>query len=289
MGAYTKTAFRLFGQLSENISHYFPDTRKDLKVARFKTSFQEYLSTTMLTCLIFFLVGLPVLSVVFSLLFKTFLLGFITAFTISIFLAILFFYISLIYPNIIAKGRAKELEKALPFASLYLSTVSGSKLPLYKTLEIFSKFSGYGEIAKEVNLINQDMKMFGFDVNTALERAVERSPSRDFKELLWGILSTARTGGDMSQYLKEKSKNFIDAYRRKLYEYSHTLTLYIEIYLTAIVLGVIFFTILTSIVSGIGGAPSNIVVLQFFLIFLFIPMISILFIYLIKATAPSGE
>lgn len=289
MGFYTKTAFRLFGQLSEKISHFFPDTRRDLRMARFKTSFQEYLSTALLNCFILFIVGLPTLSFVLSFIFKTFLFGFITALTVSIILVTILFYFYLIYPGLVARNRAKEMEKNLPFATLYLSTVSGSKLPLHKTLEIFSKFSGYGEIAQEVDLINQDMKMFGFDVNTALERAVERSPSRDFKELLWGILSTVRSGGDLAKYLKEKSKNFIDEYRRRLYEFSHTLTVYIEVYLTAIVLGAIFFTILTSIISGIGGAPSNIIVLQFFLIFLFLPLISILFIYLIKATAPTGE
>jgi hypothetical protein len=41
--------------------------------------------------------------------------------------------------------------------------------------------------------------------------------------------------------------------------------------------------------SGVGGAPSNVIVIQFFLIFLFLPLISILFIYLIKTSAPVGE
>jgi flagellar protein FlaJ len=289
MGLYTRTAFKLFSKLAENISDYFAETKTDLKLARIKASLQEYLSTAFFTSFLVFLIGLPFLSLILGYFLKNFLFSFLTALTVSLFSSVLFFYIFLQYPKFIAKDKSKNLEKTLPFASLYLSTISGSRLPLHKSLEIFSKFSGYGEIAKEVDLINQDMKMFGYDVNTALERAVDRSPSKSFKELLWGILATTRAGGDIVLYLKEKSKNFIDEYRRKLYEFSHTLTVYIEIYLTAIVLGAIFFTVLTAVVSGIGGAPGDIIVLQFFLIFVFMPVISILFIMLVKTSTPGSE
>lgn len=289
MGFYARTAFRLFSKLSESISYYFTETKTDLKTARFKISLQEYLSTALLSCLIFFLVGLPVLSCIFVFIFEKFVFSFAAAFGLSILLAALLFYVFLTYPKIIIKEKAKKLDKNLPFASLYLSTVSGSKLPLHEVFKIFSKFSGYKAITEEVNLINQDMEMFGFDINTAIERAIERSPSKNFKELLWGILSTIMAGGDLALYLKEKSKTFISEYRRTLYEYSHTLSLYIEVYLTVIILGTIFFTILTAIISAIGGAATNIIFLQFVMIFLLVPAVSVLFIILIRSTTPGGE
>ena len=58
--------------------------------------------------------------------------------------------------------------------------------------------------------INNDTKLFGLDIITALERAVERSPSKNFSELLYGLLSTIRAGGDMNIYLKQKSINFMN-------------------------------------------------------------------------------
>jgi flagellar protein FlaJ len=186
--------------------------------------------------------------------------------------------------------KAKEIDKSLPFASLYLSTIAGSELPLHESFKLFTKFGGgYGKIREEIGLIVQDMELFGLDINTALERGIERTPSKNFSELLWGILSVARTGGNVHQYLKQKSSGFMEDYRRKLYEFSHSLTVYIEIYLTAIVLGTIFFTVLTAIISGIAGTTRNIILLQAFLIFVLIPLISILFIFLVRKTAPPGE
>lgn len=69
------------------------------------------------------------------------------------------------------------------------------------------------------------------------------------------------------------------------------MTIYIEIYLTTIVIGAIFFTILTSIMSGMSqsGSTSGTIVIQFFLIFFFMPLISALFILLIKTATPTEE
>ena len=162
---------------------------------------------------------------------------------------------------------------------------------MHKIFDIFSKFGKYGELTDEIKSIQNDIDVFGLDVNTALERAVERSPSKMFKEMIWGMLSTMRSGGDLSIYLKETAVNMVNEYKRKLYEFSHQLTIYIEVYLTTIVLGAIFFTILTSIMSGIveTGSATDIVVLQFFLIFIFMPLVSILFILMIKSITPGAE
>ncbi|MEM5878866.1 MAG: type II secretion system F family protein, partial [Candidatus Aenigmatarchaeota archaeon] len=174
------------------------------------------------------------------------------------------------------------------FATLHLFTLVSAKLPLDKVLEIFSKFGGYGEISEEISKIQSDMKMFGLDVNTALERAVERCPSKNLKEILWGILSTNISGGEVDIYLREKAKSLMSEYRMKLRDFSHQLGIYLEIYITAVILGAVFFLILTSIVAGIAGTSEQILFLQFFLIFIFLPAISAIFIYLIKIATPGG-
>jgi flagellar protein FlaJ len=239
--------------------------------------------------MILFIAQLPVLSFVLGFFLQPFLFSFMSSVMLSMVVSAGVFIFMMNYPKVTIKSKSKDMDTSLPFATLYLSTVSGSKLPLYKIFEIFNKFTSYDELANQIHEINEDIKIFGLDVNTALERAVERSPSKNFKELLYGILSTVRSGADLSVFLKEKSRSFMAEYRRQLYEFAHSLTLYIEVYLTAIVLGSIFFTILTSILSGIGGVSGNIIMLQFFLVFVFIPMISLVFIMLIRSITPGGE
>ncbi|MDI6798558.1 MAG: type II secretion system F family protein [Candidatus Aenigmarchaeota archaeon] len=289
MGFYTRLAMSLFGQWSEIIAPYFSEIKSDLKSARLRTSLQEYISTAILTSFLIFGFEFPLLSFIFALLGQGFLFSFIFSFTLSIFVTLTFFHARMAYPKVLIRERAKKLDNALPFASLYLSTIAGSKLPVYRTFEIFSKYSKYGEITEEISRITGDVESFGMDINTALERAIERTPSKKFKEMLWGVLSISRTGGDLNAFLKERARGFAIEYRRKLYEFSHQLTMFIEIYLTAIILGAIFFVTLTSVMSGIAGTGGNVLILQFFLIFFFLPLVSLAFIALIRSIAPGGE
>jgi flagellar protein FlaJ len=288
MGFYSRAAFKLFGDYVGSIGEYFPELKLDLKRSKTKMSVEEFLSQAVLTAFLVFLVEVPILSLIFGIVLKSFLFAFFTAFTSSIFLSIMFFYFYINYPKMLIKEKEKKINRILPFSTLYLSTIASTKLSLPKTLKIFSKF-GSKEVADEINSINRDIEMFGLDTNTALERAIERSPSKSLRELFYGILSTIQAGGDLSVFLKEKSKSMMVEYRRKLYEFAHSLTLYLEIYLVAIILGAIFITILTAIISGISGGASGMLTLQFMMVFVLIPTISILFTYLVRVATPGGE
>jgi len=289
MSDYVKIAMRFFHPMTDVMTPYFSNLKPDLKRAAIKMSVQEYIASGIFLSFLIFLIELPLLSFIFSLIFSNFLFGFITSFTVSFFLTTIFFLSYVNYPKVLIRSRAKNIDDVLPFASLYLATIASSKLPLHKVFEIFAKFAARGELAEEIGRIQNEIRLFGIDVNTALEKAVERTPSKLLKELLYGILSTSRSGGDLGIYISEKAKSFMLEYRRKLYEFSHQLTIFVEVYLTAIVLGAIFFVVLTSILSGIGGGAGNVIFLQFFLIFVFLPMVSAVFILLIKSITPGGE
>jgi len=290
MPSFTKLGMRLFGPLSEGVMPYFPELKSNIRRAKLRTSLQEYFSNAILVTILIFVFEMPLLSFIFGLYFQNFLFGFISSFTVTIFLSLIFFFAFINYPKTIVSERSKKIDGELSFASIYLTSITGSKLPLNKIFEVFSKFGEYTEIKNEILAINKDTELFGMDVNTALERSAERTPSKGLKELLWGILSINKTGGDLDVYIKEKTKNFVSEYRRKVYEFSHQVSLIIEVYLTSIVIGSIFFTILTSIMSGISsGGTANLIFLQFFLIAAVLPLTSILFIIIIKTMRPGGE
>lgn len=288
MGFIEKISMRLFHDLALFLESIFPELRDDLKMARMRISTREYIARSVFIAFLVFLAEVPILSFIFGLTLQTFLFSFIFSFTVSIFLAGSFFFLSLNYPKLVAKERAKKIEKDLPFATLFLSTIAGSKLPLYRILSIFSEFGEYGEINNEILDIVRGVEVFGLDINTSLQRAIERTSSKPFKDLLWGMLSINKTGGEMDVFLREKAKNFMEEYRRKLYEYSRQLMFIIEIYLTSIVLGAIFFTILTAIMGGMAGG-GGLIVIQFLLIVVFIPLITFGLIFVIRSMNPGGE
>lgn len=289
MSFYTRAAFAIFGRASDTVSIFFPDLSDNLKKSGMKTSNKEYISTGMLTSFLFFLGEIPLLSFIFGIFLQNTFLSLTTAITISALLTIVIFYLFTKYPNTIVADRSKKIDSFLPFATLYLSTIAGTKLPLDQVFKIFSKNSRYGELSKEMKLMSNDMEAFGLDIHTALERSIARTPSKKMKEMLYGVLSTSTSGGDVGIYLREKSEAEMDDYRLSILQFSRKITVFIEIYLTAIVLGAIFFVILTSIFSGISGVAGNITLLQSMIIFIFLPLISTIFILLIKVSSPIWE
>ncbi|MFH8080851.1 MAG: type II secretion system F family protein [Candidatus Aenigmatarchaeota archaeon] len=287
--SYQQFAVKIFGGLSNSLSPYFTELKDDLKKAEMKITLVEYLSTTFLTCLIFFIIELPLLALIFSLLRLGPLFSFFLAITVTLTLWLFIFLFFLNYPKFIIKDKIKSIEKNLPFATIYLSTITSSGVPPSKVFELFAKIEDHGEISKEAKKIVTDMKAFGFNVYEALFRSIERIPSIELRDLFWSITSVLRAGGDLSVFLRERSTTYLNNYRRRLNEFARNLAIYLEIYLTILVLGAIFFTILTSIMMGLGGNLGSVVFLQFFVVFIFIPLTSAGFIILIKSSSPGGE
>jgi flagellar protein FlaJ len=286
---YTKTAFKLFGELSRELAPRLAFLKPHLRKAGLRLSLEEYLSITIFTSFLLFLIEVPVLTLIFALLFPRPLFALLLAVTISTLMTVLLLLFFVHWPSIVILSQAREIDKVLPFASLYLATIAGSRVPLHDVFKIFSKFELYPAVDRETKKLVHDIEVFGYDIDTALKRAIDRTPSKKLGELLWGILATRTAGGDVSEYLKQKSRDFFGEYRRELYEFSRKLTLYIEMYLTAVVVGALFFIILTSIVSGITGVAANVLTIQFLLIIGLLPAIGTVFIWIIKATTPAGE
>ncbi len=288
MGLYTTLAMRFFSEYGLKLSKYFAETSEELRRVGMGMSPQEYFSVAIFTSFIVFLAELPSLTFIMAVIVqKSPLFSFFSAFLMSSGCTAGIFFLFLGYPKSVGRDKTREIERDLPLTTLHLFTVSQTRLPLHKIFEMFSRFAR-GETKKEVGKIVRDVRFFGLDIDSALERAINRTPSKDFRELLLGILSTRRAGGSVSSYLREKASTFTEDYRRKLYEFSRQLTIYIEIYLVAIVLGSVLFITLTSLFATMMAKGLDIIIIQFFLAVIFIPAISIVLIVLIKSITPGG-
>ncbi|MCK4714395.1 MAG: type II secretion system F family protein, partial [Candidatus Aenigmarchaeota archaeon] len=111
-----------------------------------------------------------------------------------------------------------------------------------------------------------------------------RSPSASFADLLWGMVSVITTGGNLEEYLNAKTRSFMVQYRLSLNDFAKKVALYTEIYITLVMVGSLFFIVLTAIMSPIGGM--DILMLQSFVIFLVDPAVSVAFIVVLKGSSP---
>jgi archaellum biogenesis protein FlaJ (TadC family) len=281
-----------FSGIAESYSPYLSDLKPDLSKANIKLSLKEYISIALMTITLVFIVEFPLLSFLTGLFPGfTIIMAFLFSFAMTIFFCSIIAFFFYVYPSMRVQSRAKKINYSLPFATTYLATVSGSNAPPSMMFNILSDFEEYQEIAKEAKRIRRDIELLGMTTIEALRKAAKQSPSEKLKELLWGINTTIRTGGDLTSFLHEKADTYMRDYRRALNQYSETLSTFLEIYLTLIIVSSIFFIIITTIISAFGVSQamgSLIAVSQFAVVFLFLPVISIGFVYLLKQISPEG-
>lgn len=277
-------SYNFFGGISRSIKNNFLDVEEDLNRADINYTVEEYIAISLFITTVNFFVEVILFTFIFALftdVFTAMLLGLTLGSVVSSLLFLLFYT----YPSTIAKSRANRIRKLLPIASAYMATISSSKLPVIHIFRTLGKFKEYGEISNEARSIVNDVDLLGMSLSTALKRRARKTPSREFSELLWGINTINAAGGDMTVYLKEKTEELMNDYRRRIRKYAQDLSVYIEIYMTLIITGSIFFIVLSSTISMISGDIGT-VVLQTFVVLVVLPLVSIAFMLIAKGISP---
>jgi len=267
---------------------YFQELRKQLSKANVEITLPEYVSMMFFSTGLAGIFSLLFFSVLFSL--SMGLAGVFMAFILSIIITVLTASGFYLYPGIMMKSRASKIRDTLPFATMYLATLSGTGTSLPEIFSNLAEVDEYGEVSKEAEKISRDVETFGMDMGEALERAANRTPSDDFKELVWGINHVITTGGSLKQFLQQRSDKLMDDYQRRIEEFSETLSLLVEMYITVIIVGSIIFTSMSAVISSFSSSisPSLLVNIQVAAVFFGIPMISAMFIILVDGMAPGG-
>jgi flagellar protein FlaJ len=278
-----KFAHQIFGGITRPYLDYFDSLRITLRSADMKIPLNEYISlVTFASFLTFFF------AMIFGTIFITFtFISTAYSYTLAIILSLLssggVFFFGYYYPNLKAKSVKTDIERSLPFAVFYMATSASSGVnptQIFKMLSIRG-----GMVGKEAKKIYNDVVTMGMNLSDALQKSATRSPSPQFADLLWGMISIITTGGDIEGYLRGKTRTFMAQYRRSLNDYAKQISLYTEIYITLIIIGSLFFIILIAIISPLTGGATSMI--QTFLVFFFIPLVSMGFIILLKGISPS--
>jgi len=283
-------AFRIFGPITKNFPSLTNPLELKLKIARIQVGAERYLAFAMLMGILIF-----IMAFIFILIFGTLLSGFsltgiLIYFMFSIFIAICSAIFIYIYPNFIISEKRAQMENSLPFVTIYLSTITRSGFPPQEMFNLLGKFKDYKIISKEAQRISSDINGLGSDLPNALTRAMNRSPSPSWTELLAGLRNSITVGGDISKYLEEKAKGFIEDYKQKLEEFSRILSLMMNIYITVVIVGIIFFVVISSLIVTVGGISVSLIkTMQYLIVFIGLPVTTAIFIMVIKNASPWSE
>ncbi|HOC78260.1 MAG TPA: type II secretion system F family protein [Methanofastidiosum sp.] len=296
---YGKMAHKRFGFLVNNRLKLFEELHVPLRKADIPLNLGAYVSAMIMST---FLVGFIafVISVIFvPLIFGPFVNSIISPNTkpdlvfnvtliliITILSAVLTFIIFWVYPAFKSGERSRKINLALTNAVNTMATIAGTGVPPAVIFWSLVEFRRYGEVSRESEKILNDIENYGLDLVQALQRAANRSPSPLFSELLWKMIATIRTGGNLKEYLYIEGNRLMEIERMKTEAAIETIGIIAEAYVTALVVGPVFVIIMTTIMGIMGTPMSQVNLINNLVVYFGLPIGYALFIIAVDQVAP---
>ncbi|RNI11889.1 type II secretion protein F [Methanohalophilus sp. RSK] len=297
MMPFQDIAYRLFGKHAFQKKDKYPKLYHSLKSARFAIPADQYISTGYFYSLLAFFVTGIIFYFIASRLFRILdisiiddmrIIALLASFIVALLSSTTLFKIQMKLPLLWASTRKAYLDQSLTHAVAYLYALSkGGGMSLF---DIFKSLSQqrhiYGVAADEFGYIVRDMEYFGYDMLTALKNANENSPSEKYKNFLDGMLSIISSGGDVTLYLKNKSEQYRFLASREQKTFLETLAILAEVYITVFVVGPVF---LITILIVLGFMGSNSLDILYTLVYVLIPIGTVLFIVFLSTISDNLE
>lgn len=270
-------------------SEWFERTRPLMRQSKLYMTLEEYVSTAIFTLLIFFPFIVLLFYTAFTVLYE---LSFLVSLILSIFFGLITSLVSLgifyIYPTYRIDRIKRNIEANLPYATTHMATISGTGVPTYSIFRLVSEFKEYGEIAREFGKISRDIEVFGSDTLTAISQSAAETPSPHLKELLWGIVSLTRSGGDLRTFLVQKAEAFMEHQKILEKQYMDSLSLLAEMYTTIFVAGPILFVVMITIMGSMGSLGIPLETIMVLAVYVLMPVLSVGFMLLVEGAKPTG-
>lgn len=302
--------FVLLGDRIKARKDQFHNLRLALRQARIPMSYEIYISNAvfysviagivgaiiglMLAYFVVSIVGLPpqithlkfTQSTAWLIKYKEISVSFIIIVFFTLLIGGITYMLFLAYPSFLAGERKGSIDKNLPYAVTFMYALSRGGMNVIEILRSLSKCTDtYGEVAKEVDVIVRDMDYFGNDLRTALHNVCDITPSDNFRDLMYNLLTVIDSGGNISTYFRDKSEQYINRAKVDQKGFLETLGLIAESYVTAFVAGPLFIIIL-GVMMAVMGSGSEMMI--YAIIYAVIPIGSMMFVVMVSIITPGA-
>lgn len=200
---------------------------------------------------------------------------------VFILVLVLVFVFMLQTPKVYIRRREREINKEVLFAGRYLLVKLESGTPLFNALIDASK--SYGVAGKYFKEIVDDINI-GTPIEESLENARKYNASKNFRLILWQIVTSLKTGAEVADSLRKTLNQITQEEIIEIKEYGKKLNSLVMFYM--IIACVIPSLGVTMIVIVSSFMDLDIGMSHLFMILFFLAVIQFLFISLIKSARP---
>lgn len=249
-----KIANMFFEKLTLRLIKDYPESFTAVKIS-LKQADIPLLSNSYISVILLFAVISTILGFLLSLIFinMVFVLRIINSILIGVITGVATFFLLYLYPSLVVNSRKRKIRNDLPFVIMHMAAVAGSgaqPISMFNLILNSDEYPGLkGEIKKIVNYVN----LFGYDLPTALKAVANTTPSKEFRDLLTGIVTVTEGGGSLKDYLEAKADETLVTYRLERKKYIEALATYSDVYTGVLIAAPLLFFVTIAIIQLMGG------------------------------------
>ena len=248
---YVRIANKLFGNSASKMveNGYFKKVSEDLRKSNFTLLTKSYIAVIFFSTFLsgFFGIGLTILFMFFGISLESpyvYLISFSEINPLERLLKV-FWFIPLVplitflalyfYPSAEKSSLKNNLDYELPFAAIQMSAIAGSDIEPSNIFRIIALNKEYPAIRNESKKLMNQINLYGYDLTTSLKNVASISPSKDWADLLNGISTNLRSGGNLSKYLDKKAESLLFNYRLKREKATKAAETFMDIYISVVI------------------------------------------------------
>ncbi|MCS7132095.1 MAG: type II secretion system F family protein, partial [Aigarchaeota archaeon] len=195
--------------------------------------------------------------------------------------------IGVFYPYSQASSIASVFESEVPYAAMYLAVMATGGVPPYTSLNRLSKSELMPNLAKIARIANIRVEATGEDPVSAIEEMAKNLPSKEYRDLLMGYVSTLRSGGDVVHFLIRKTEMIFQSRTASMRIIGERLGMLMEAYAAAVMMIALVLYIIFIVSRAMPSEFFTFPAEQFIVFaYLLMPLMAGSFIYLADITQP---
>ncbi len=278
-------AYRVLGEKIEALIPHVEDLRSALRKAGISVSLRAYASMMVFTSLIVFISVSASISTMLYAAIRN-LYAIMAGIGIGLLAGAGTFWGLYLYPSIKASSRGRKLDSSLPYVASLMAILASTGIPPERLFRSLIYVDAKLHIQDEAKEVVRDIEIFGKDVITVLSERAMYSPSKLLRDLYEGLVSTAKSGGDLRRYLYSQARMLMRMKRIMMRKSLENLAMLAEIYVALLIAMPLVFSIMLAVMSTLGGGPIDPVMALQVLTYFVIPVLSIVFVILLDSTIP---
>ena len=268
---YIKYSNKFFGKYSDNLIEqgYFTGLKRSLQKGGFAILLNSYVAmmlfTTFISIFVALFLGLIFLAINIGLSAPfislvdysqvSFLQRFVIIFFSVLIAPALVFLAIYFYPSTEQSSIEQKVDYELPFATIQMAAIAGANIEPSNIFRIIALNREYPNIKNEAKKLLNQINLYGYSLVTALRNSAQVSPSKAWADLLNGISTTIRSGGNLSRFLSKRAETLLFEYRIQREKATKFAETFMDIYISVVIAApmMIMLLLVMMSISGLGS------------------------------------